>query len=450
MENNLPYNEADPIAIEAYAKRLLNKSLRHYMGEIKHVDKNVGGKGKLGQILEGYFGKKLDNKSQPDFMKAGVELKSTPLKKITKGLVSKERLVFNIIDYMEEHKHDFEHSSFWRKNSLMLLMFYLYESKEQSALDCIFKIIRLWSFPEKDLKIIKDDWQKIVDKIKQGKAHEISEGDTLYLGACRKGANNQEPLRSQPFNPSIKARQRAFSLKQTYLNNVIIKQSLPDSEPIIKDIKEYKSGLSFEDLVIKRFEKYYNKSDVELIRELKINDTDAKNKFSLIAKAITRAILGISKGNIEEFSKADVELKTIRLEKTGQLKESMSFHQIDYNEIIMERWEDSYWHSTLTKRFFFVIFKKDAKNVIRLSKVMFWTMPYDDLKMAKKFWLDTKNKIAYGDYNNFIKISDGLICHVRPKAIDSLDKMKSPQGTMEKKKAYWLNREYILQQIQPV
>lgn len=79
----------------------------------------------------------------------------------------------------------------------------------------------------------------------------------------------------------------------------------------------------------------------------------------------------------------------------------MSFAQIKYMEIVDEEWENSYWFETLTKRFFFVVFKKDKNKVARLSKVLFWTMPPKDLKVAKAFWLDTKNKIIKGRYENF-------------------------------------------------
>ena len=34
-------------------------------------------------------------------------------------------------------------------------------------------------------------------KIAEGKAHELSEGDTFYLGACTKGANLASQLNSE-------------------------------------------------------------------------------------------------------------------------------------------------------------------------------------------------------------------------------------------------------------
>src|SRR6185312_830998 len=432
----MPYDKSNPKSIEAYAKRLLEKSLREAIGG--NIVQKYSGKGKLGQALEDlYFNYTPNSKAEPDFPEAGVELKTTPLKKIRKGLVSKERLVFNIIDFNEEYKWGFIKSSFWKKNHLLLLMFFLHE-QDKLDLDYIFKIITLWEFPAEDLKIIKDDWEKIVSKIKAGKAHELSEGDTLYLGACPKGANKGS-LRKQPFSDTM-AMQRAFSLKSKYLNFIIErylagerfkinqknyekvlgndynvsepnvkykKLDLDDVEPAVKSIKDYKEGETFEDLITRRFSKYYGKSEKELINELGLNKSKAKSKFYLIA----RSIMGVKTGKIEEFEKADVEMKTIRLEHSGTLQQSMSFGQIQFKEIINEEWEESFWFNTLTKRFFFVIFQKDTAGELRLKKVMFWTMPANDLQIAKAFWIDTRGKIRNDDYTHFIKISDKRICH---------------------------------------
>jgi DNA mismatch repair protein MutH len=52
-------------------------------------------------------------------------------------------------------------------------------------------------------------------KITSGKTHELSEGDTFYLGACTKGANALS-VRKQPFS-EIPAKQRAYSFKQGYV-----------------------------------------------------------------------------------------------------------------------------------------------------------------------------------------------------------------------------------------
>ena len=56
------------------------------------------------------------------------------------------------------------------------------------------------------MKIIKDDYEKIVRKIQNGRAHELSEGDTMYLGACTKGATAKKVLFHSTMGKNIPAR----------------------------------------------------------------------------------------------------------------------------------------------------------------------------------------------------------------------------------------------------
>lgn len=72
---------------------------------------------------------------------------------------------------------------------------------------------------DKDFLIIKEDFRIIQDKVRRGLAHELSEGDTMYLGACRKGQKG-DSLRRQP-NSEIRAKARAFSLKASYMRTVL-------------------------------------------------------------------------------------------------------------------------------------------------------------------------------------------------------------------------------------
>ena len=73
----------------------------------------------------------------------------------------KERLVCNMINYCEVVKEDFEQSHFYLKCQLMLLLFYLYR-KNCDNLDLQFIFSVLWKLPEKDLLIIKHDYETIL------------------------------------------------------------------------------------------------------------------------------------------------------------------------------------------------------------------------------------------------------------------------------------------------
>ena len=72
----ISYDDKDPRSIEAHAKLLLKKTLREVYGQYE-----VGtGRGALGQAVEKHhFNYEPNNKSEPDFPIAGLELKVSPL-----------------------------------------------------------------------------------------------------------------------------------------------------------------------------------------------------------------------------------------------------------------------------------------------------------------------------------------------------------------------------------
>jgi DNA mismatch repair protein len=185
----------------------------------------------------------------------------------------------------------------------------------------------------------------------------------------------------------------------------------------------------------------------------------AKNFIRLIIDDICKSLFGEKLDKLSEFKKSDIEIKTILLKPNGMPKESMSFEQIDFQEIVNENWKESIIRDKFeNKKHLWIIFKSKRNfekqselslEDILLHKVMFWNMPISDLEGSMKLvWQDTVNKISLGDYKNFIKISQGEIAHIRPKGIDNNDVMLTPQGTYGKKKSFWLNAKYIKEQIE--
>ena len=72
-------------------------------------------------------------------------------------------------------------------------------------------------------------------KVRAGQAHLLTEGDTLYLAACTKGATAAS-VRQQPFS-DIPAKQRAYSLKSSYMTRILNQYIFgnKEDERIIKD-----------------------------------------------------------------------------------------------------------------------------------------------------------------------------------------------------------------------
>ena len=92
----LPYNPEDKKSILDFAKLLKGKSLRQVC-DIETIKNNRKGKGHYGQILEEfYFQYKPNSDAEPDFPKAKLELKSSPLKKL-KNITIRIILRINIL-----------------------------------------------------------------------------------------------------------------------------------------------------------------------------------------------------------------------------------------------------------------------------------------------------------------------------------------------------------------
>lgn len=460
----LPYNNKDITSIFNYSKQLINKCLRDFAPD---ADEHKG-KGGLGQLVEELFFKyDINSRQEADFAFVNAELKCTPLKKSAKNedLLIKERLACSMINYTEDWNKSFEQSHFYRKCLIMLIMFYLHQSNV-SKLDLHFLFAVLWKIPEKDLLIIRKDYETIISKIRNGKAETLSEGDTMYLGACRKGQKG-DSLMVQHCS-DIGAPRRAWSLKTTYMRIVLdeVKKNNVDGAYCNYDIKpteleelisvdELKSH-SVDDVLKGRFAPYVGLGYSEICKKLDINPITAKSKYFVIANAIAS---NKKIGNVnlsEEFVKSGLTMKTIRINKNGKIKESMSFENIDYQEVYdCDEWTDSRLYELFTSRFMFVIFKETdnllslpngkTESEYKLDKVAFWTMPQADLNVAMQYWENIRQcvKDDHISPEYFWGIKDNRDFHVRPKATLAKDMVDTPNGTKAKKYCYWFNAKYV-------
>ena len=449
----LPYDKYSATSIYEYSKGLLGKSLREFTYEGYAPKK---GKGGIGQMVENlYFLLETNNNPEADFSSAGMELKCTPLKLAKNNdYLIKERLVCNMINYCDVVKEDFEQSHFYLKCQLMLLMFYLYK-KGHDNLDLEFIFSVLWKLPDKDLLIIRHDYETIIEKIRRGEAHLLSEGDTMYLGACRKGQKG-DSLMTQPFS-SEGAPRRAFSLKMAYMRTVL-QYVLESKEKAVANFDLPKGQLvtekelakhSFDEILLKRFVPFIGKDYKAIATEKGINiSNNPKNKFAMIANAIAASDKCPNINRSEEFVKAGLTMKTIRIQYNESIKEAMSFENIDYIEVAeCEDWLDSRLYELFSSRFMFVVFKEQnqGQEDYALYDVFFWTMPQSDLSKAENYWKHIKdnilNKHISEDY--WWKAKDRKNFHVRPKAQKSTDLAPTPDGGWAKKFCYWFNNDYV-------
>ena len=442
-------------------------------------------KGDLGQVIEAnWYGYLPNNDKEPDFPEAGVELKVSPYKKTSRGYSAKERLVCDIINYLEEVDKSFVESAFWRKCKCICLLSYEHRKGVQKTDFYIDHATLLQSYPEEDLLIIQQDYEKIISKIRTGRAHELSEGDTLYLGACTKGSDKNSK-REQPYGP--KAMQRAYCLKTTYMTKILREYVFgqKEDEHVIKDWHVLRER-TFESVIEDTIRPYFGKRRSEIMSMTGVDST-AKNANALALSGIFKIKGPLSQ--TEEFQRAGIIVKTVQLQRNGMPIEDMDFPTFRFKEIIQEEsWEESSFRAMIEPaKFLFIVFRGERKEDPVLERIKFWNVTNEDLEKMGTVWTDTVRKIREDRvglrrsiksdkvYNSFItqqQSTDGLfkdidgrifktdlLCHVRPHATKSAYKLNDgymrnaqyltscanelPNGEWMTNQCFWFNKSYI-------
>lgn len=462
------YDITDKNSIERYAKKLEGKTFQQVIIEntpesdqsaIMAIYGNMARKGGLGNLLEKvYFGYDENSNQEADFKEAGVELKATPYEQSKNGKVrAGERVVITMISYDTPFEEDFYKSHAWEKMRRMLLVYYCRNKQLNNNL--LYKIgyVSIFSPSENDLTIIRHDYEIIKEKIIHGKAHELSEGDTMYLGACTKGSTAEKSTVLQYYGERLPARKRAFCFKISYMNYVLhnyIIGKREKAESVLESVTL--KDKTFDEYVIERMDTFHGLSTDDLCNRFSVRYTKKpKNLEAMLAYRM----LGISGNRAEEFEKANIVVKTIRIGKNGKIKENMSFPVFKPKELIKEEWEDCTFGDYLREtRFLFVIYKFDQNDVLHFAGCQFWNIPYEDLENeVKSVWERTKQILieglkferVNGEYkSNFPKQSENRVCHVRPHGQNAEDMFELPDGRLYPKQCFWLNNSYILDQLE--
>lgn len=416
MKNQLfDYDDSSVESILDYSQHLLDKpfleiinsykksSYKSYedfqtktISNVPNKEISMKSKGQYGNYIEKYFyGYQLNSDSGADFEKIGVELKVTPFKVNKNGSISaKERLVLTILNYMEEDLEDFYSTHLWEKCSKILLLFYNGLIPNQTLADYIIEKVFLYEWFEEDMEVILEDYRRITQKIKDGRAHELSESDGNYLSTCTKGAGGGKDFREQPFSDEP-AKQRAWELKSSYMtyliNNKIFNQS--EQESVVETARGEKK--SFTQIISDKILAYKGMTEAELYQKFDINPK-AKGKNSSLIKTI----LGLT-GDLErtqEFQKANMNLRVIRVDKKGFPKEDSPFKTYNFQELVdTEEWEESHPYLEIyNKRFLFVVFKEVLPKEFVLDNIRFWGFPDRQLDEVQRVWQETRQILKDG------------------------------------------------------
>lgn len=436
----IPFDAASVDSIVAYAEDLIGYSLADLFPS--HEERaNSRNRGDLGGMVQKlFFGLSPDSRSEADFAMAGLELKTTGVRWGTTGqFIAKERLVLMMIDYEKIVHEEWESSSFLQKCRLILLLAYLYDT-EKSIFDRKF-VLRpmLLDLLSEEFAALREDWETIRDTVRLGNAHQLSEGDTFVLGACRKGSGGpSEKLRTQPFS-QIGASSRAFSFRQSYLNRIIQTFGVEDAPLRVTEDPR--------NVPHRAFEEYLDKPVYDIGQHFSMEKPGPN--FKGFHRKVAEKMLQAGGYSISALNSLGVEMKTIRLNTSGNPREAMSFPGFKFMEIVEQEWEESKFFEKLETKFLLIVFAQEQGGLEKLHKVAYWNMPHNDRVEAERVWQDTKRRVAI-DATNLPKSAESTVAHVRPKGRDGNDKIITPQGTLHLRQCFWLNRSYLRNVVQSV
>lgn len=221
------------------------------------------------------------------------------------------------------------------------------------------------------------------------------------------------------------------------------------------------------------FEHYVGKPVSKIARLMSLNHSRMISKLSTVQ--LVNSILEYEGFNIESLVDGDeieeISLKTVTLELSGNAKESMSFEQIRFDELVNEDWHTSRLRDKFLKTtFLFFVFQyiesksENPNRELIFRGILLWKMPIHTLDSSfKKTWCRTKylamNGVElkeekrganYRTVNNLPGSTFNGVAHVRPKARDSNDKVELPSGQSIVKQAFWLNNTYISEIVQAI
>jgi len=213
-----------------FSKSFEGKTLNEINNEIKFKDNTsrIITKGTIGNFIEkDIFNIKKNSLAEPDIPSLNVEIKTVPLKynKDRTKLSVKEPLSLNIINYSKEYKNTFKESSIYKKNKKILFFCYIHDKLKDRS-NYIIKYVFLWEITDNVINELLPDYNKIIEKIKNGKAHEIHQTEHKYLTLCPKhngdykNPNDTKSKTKQPFS-NVPAEIRAFRFKNKYMNLII-------------------------------------------------------------------------------------------------------------------------------------------------------------------------------------------------------------------------------------
>lgn len=427
-----------------YTKNIIGKTFKE-LDTDGRLNNGLSDKGILGKIVEtGFYNYPNNNIAAADFENLGVELKVTGYVRNKNGSISaKERLVLSKINYNDIINEEFDFSKLIFKNKKILIIWYEYDYTKDIK-DFVITNYQLYDMSD-DALIIKNDFEIIKEKVIEGKAHLLSEGDTSFLGACVKGVNGDEKV-EQP-NSKYLAKPRAFSLKHSYLTGI-----LRDLDVTLDvDNQEYKT---VEDYVFAQIKKFIGKTQIDIYMEI-MEQTLTGNIPKNIGKIISDKLIGTDEELPEKnplFAKTNYKIKNIPVDSDFKPLERTPFRTIRLSEF-NENWDNSEWKIFFEELTIIAICYEGTKEIANgyrvLKDIRKISFTSDEIDSFGKTYNMVKDAIESHDISKlpYPNSFDNQYLEVAPKGQKGANAYDTFFDNDKTKVCFMMNKEFIYKKL---
>lgn len=187
-------------------------------------------------------------------------------------------------------------------------------------------------------------------------------------------------------------------------------------------------------LELEKFSRIINSSEVKDFIKKTSGYKSIKSKVikSILSK-VSPEILNLSQKKL-------ISIRSVSL-KNNNIKESVNFCLLS-----VEKFKEKFEESEVYKKIFSVnhiFFIFDEHNNLRDIKLINFNQYKDYKEMCEYVYYKTREIFINGSEENFIRLSDKKIWHIRPKGINADDGYFISKDRFITKRAFWINREKL-------
>lgn len=439
MADAFDYRTASEEEILAKARQLRGKRL----GDIPEATFEAltagTGRGEVGHAIEAFFGIPRNSRSMPDFPGARIELKVVPLRRTGRGLGVKERTVISLIDYMALIEETWPEASVRKKLKILFVFFEHIDEQPKSTFP--IREVLLWEPDARTDALLRADWERVFTKVRQGRAHELSESDGAIMGPCTKSATSLS-RRPQPFGDP--ARPRAWALKPSFTWRLYRAITKPMPAVSLLEGLGPNAAEQFETRLLDRFSPFVGRTVEDVGAELGVPQSDAKSYAAAVVRRIFGAKSLVTK--IVEFEEMGLTPRITRVDDSLMPYEALSFPAFRYHLLLEETWEDSDLLARIEYMLLVAVHgqkKATPQKDCTLGVPVFWRPSAGELDLIRREWEIFRLEIREGRANRLTPASQTVAIHVRPHSRDARDTDDAPSIGPVVKKSFWLNRPFV-------